>query len=82
MTAIFPLLISVCGERLTAVGADVRINRFPIHAVWMTVPPGSPAGVRTELPRFLLGDDFYQLSAVLAGNRVLGRIAQTVAAAE
>ena len=48
----------------------------------MAVPPGSPAGVRTKLPRFLLGDDFYQLSAVLAGNRVLGRIAQTVAAAE
>ena len=82
VTAIFTLFIPVCRERLTTMGAGVRINRFPIHAVWMTVPPGSSAGVRAEFTRFLLGDDFYQLSALLAGNRVLCRISQTVSAAE
>ena len=82
MTAIFTLFIPVSGERLTAVGASVGINSFPIHAVWVAVPPGSPAGIRAEFTRFLLGDDLYQLPAVLAGNRVLCRITQTVAAAE
>ncbi len=76
------MVTTIRSEWLTTVGAGVRINRFPIHAVWVAVPPGSPAGIRTELPRFLLGDDFYQFSAVLAGNRVLCRITQTVAAAE
>jgi len=48
----------------------------------VAVPPGSPASVRAELSWLLLGDYLYQLSALLAGNCVLGRIAQTVSAAE
>ena len=82
MAAILTLFITIRSEWLTTVGAGVRINRFPIHAVWVAVPPGIPASVRAELPGFPLGDDFYQLSALLASNRILCRIAQTVSAAE
>ena len=58
------------------------IYRFSIHAVRVAVPPGSPASVRAELSWLLLGDDLYQLSALLAGNGILGGITQAVTAAE
>ena len=70
MAAVFAPFIAIRSEWLTAVGAGVLIDRFPIHAVWVAVPPGSPASVRAELPGFPLGYDFYHLSAVLTGNRV------------
>ena len=82
VTAVFTFFIPVCGERLTAVGAGIRIYCFSIHAVLMTVPPGSSADVRAEFTRFLLGDVFYELSALFAGDCVFGRITQAIAAAE
>ena len=74
MAAVFASAIAVCREWVTAVGAGVFIYRFPFHAVLVAVPPGSTASVRAELPWLLLGDDLYQLSALLTGNGILGGI--------
>jgi hypothetical protein len=49
VAAVFAVLVSVSGERLSARGTGKCIDSLSINHFWVGIPPFHPAGVRAEL---------------------------------
>ena len=62
--AVFAVLVSVGSELCAAAGAGEMVDRPPVDAVWMTVPPRHPAGIRAELFSLALRHDPDRLAAL------------------
>ena len=82
MVAIFAFLVPICRESFATVGTSEGIECFSVNILKVTVPPGSPAGGGAKQPGFLLGNDFYVFTALLAINGVFWFLAQTITAAK
>jgi hypothetical protein len=83
MAAILPALIPIGGEILPTIGADESVDCLFLYAVLVAVPPGCPAGIRTEDPGLSFGYGFRGFAAVFTKDNVLrGTAIQAIAAAE
>ena len=83
MAAILPALIPIGGEILPTIGADESVDCLFLYAVQVAVPPGSPAGIRTEDPGLSFGYGFRGFAAVFTKDNVLrGTAIQAITAAE
>ena len=83
MAAILPAPIPIGGEILPTIGADEGVDCLFLYAVQVAVPPGSPAGIRTEDPGLSFGYSFRGFTAALTKDNVLrGTAIQAITAAE
>ena len=82
VAAVLSPLVPVSRERLAAMSAGEMIHRFPLDVLGMRIPPLGAAFVRAEDLRLALGDDFYQLAALLAAAGILRFFTQTAPPAE
>ena len=82
MRTVFSVIVSVSCEMTSATGAGIFIICFSVDAIPMFVPPCISTSIRAELFRFLLRNDFYQLSALFTNYGILWFVTQAVTAAE
>ena len=68
MGAVFTLFISIGGEGLTAISADIALFRFLINLVLVGVPPQGTADIRAEALMLPSSSLRYSFSALLAGG--------------
>ena len=68
MGAVFSVTVSIGGKGLTAVGANIFINRFLSDTLRVSVPPFLPTLRRTETLRFSAGGLCYRLTAFRADS--------------
>lgn len=71
MRTVFSVIVSISGEIPSATGTGIFIIGFSVDAIPVFIPPCISTGIGAEIFRFLLRNDFYQLSALFTSHGIL-----------